>query len=78
MALTRQGIQFALAVMFAAMALSWAGHSARAGGKDVPIVHLESATHVFGPVFEGEPLSHSFQVFNRGGADLHITRVSPS
>jgi hypothetical protein len=29
-------------------------------------------------VFEGEMLSHSFTVINKGGADLHIKRVSTS
>jgi hypothetical protein len=79
MAMTRQGHPVALAVLFAALsAVGWTGQSAGAGDKDVPVGHLESTSHVLAPVFEGEPLSYSFEVFNRGGAELRITRVSPS
>ena len=45
---------------------------------DVPMIQIEKRDHTFPVVFEGEMLSHSFTVKNKGGADLYIKRVSTS
>jgi hypothetical protein len=44
--------------------------------KDAPIIHVDKTTHTFPPVYEGEELSHTFTVFNKGTIDLHIKRVT--
>ena len=43
-----------------------------------PMIHFERTTHTFTPVFEGEELSHTFIVFNRGTADLDLKKVTHS
>ena len=43
-----------------------------------PMIHFEKTTHTFTPVFEGEELSHTFTVFNRGTADLDIKKGTHS
>lgn len=45
---------------------------------DVPIIHIAETNHVFPTVFEGEKLSHTFKVFNKGTANLKIKSVTPS
>ena len=42
------------------------------------MIHFEGTTHTFTPVFEGEELSHTFTVFNRGTANLDIKMVTHS
>ncbi len=44
--------------------------------ENAPIIHVDKTTHTFQPVFEGEELSHTFTVFNKGSADLHIEKVT--
>ena len=41
-----------------------------------PVIHLENTTHMFPTSFEGEKLSHSFKLFNKGTADLEILDVT--
>jgi hypothetical protein len=43
-----------------------------------PKMHVPQTKHSFGPVFEGEDLSHSFEVGNRGKSDLLIEKVTHS
>jgi hypothetical protein len=45
---------------------------------NAPIIHVNKTTHIFQPVFEGEELSHTFTVFNKGTATLHIKKVTHS
>ena len=42
----------------------------------VPVIHIDGTAHSFPPVFEGKTLSHDFFVFNRGGEDLKIKKVT--
>ena len=42
------------------------------------IIPMEERVHDFGKVEPGRPLHHTFTVRNSGGADLQITRVSPT
>ena len=41
-----------------------------------PLIDIAETTHSFPTVYEGKMLSHDFLVFNRGGADLKIKKVS--
>ena len=41
-----------------------------------PIIHIDSISHTFPDVFEGEMLSHDFTVMNKGSADLVIKDVT--
>ena len=41
-----------------------------------PVIHLDHTTHTFPTVFEGEQLSHSFKLINKGSADLEILDVT--
>jgi hypothetical protein len=41
-----------------------------------PVIHLDQATYTFPTSFEGEQLSHSFKLTNRGTADLEILDVT--
>ena len=52
-----------------------ASHSAREEG---PAIHIEHTVHTFPTVFEGEELAHTFTLYNRGTANLHIRRVTHS
>jgi hypothetical protein len=52
-----------------------ASYSAREEG---PAIHIEQTEHTFPTTFEGEALAHTFVLYNRGTADLHIRRVAHS
>jgi len=41
-----------------------------------PEIHFDQTTHTFPTVFEGEQLSHSFELTNKGSADLEIWDVT--
>lgn len=43
-----------------------------------PIIYFDKTSHTFPPLFEGEALSHTFTVFNRGTANLDIKKVTHS
>jgi hypothetical protein len=43
-----------------------------------PFIHVPCVAQTFPPVYEGEPLSHSFMVLNKGSADLKIKRITHS
>lgn len=49
--------------------------AAEQSGK-TPVIHLDQTTHTFPTVFEGEQLSHSFKLINKGSADLEILDVT--
>ena len=44
--------------------------------ENTPVIHLDQTTHTFPTAFEGEQLSHSFKIINRGTADLEIRDVT--
>ena len=43
-----------------------------------PIIHMDQTVHTFPTAFEGEELSHTFAVFNKGTAQLNIEKVTHS
>ena len=61
---------------FSMLILYWMDQSLSAETESAPIIHVEKSIHTFPPVFEGEELSHTFTVFNKGETDLHIKRVT--
>jgi hypothetical protein len=44
--------------------------------EQTPVMHLDQTTHTFPASFEGEDLSHSFKLINKGPADLEILDVT--
>ncbi len=56
--------------------LTCASHSFSADTEAGALIHMDSRTHTFPPVFEGEELSHDFTVFNKGTTELHIHKVT--
>jgi hypothetical protein len=56
----------------------WAGLARAQGEKELaPVIEVETPIHDFDQVVQGEFVTHDFQVFNRGNAELTIQRVSP-
>jgi hypothetical protein len=49
-----------------------------AQSEHTPVIHFDQTTHTFPTVFEGQQLSHSFKLINRGTADLEILKVTHS
>ena len=43
-----------------------------------PVIYFDKTSHTFTPVFEGQELSQTFTVFNRGTADLDMKKVTHS
>ncbi|MBW1703819.1 MAG: hypothetical protein JRJ86_01465 [Deltaproteobacteria bacterium] len=43
-----------------------------------PIIQVRQTSHTFPPVFEGEKLSHTFTVLNKGKTNLDIKKVTSS
>ena len=64
-------------IFLVALFFGWHG-ALSAQREDVPIIHVDKTSHTFQPVFEGEELSHTFTVFNKGTAPLHIENVTHS
>ena len=44
--------------------------------ENTPVIHLDQTTHTFPTAFEGEQLSHSFKIINKGTVDLEILDVT--
>lgn len=49
-----------------------------AGAAEGPVIRIDQTIYTFPLAYEGEKLSHTFTVFNRGDALLHIKKVHPS
>jgi hypothetical protein len=60
-----------------AILLQWSD-SCPASSEGGPIIYVTQTSHAFSPVFEGEELSHTFTVLNRGTTTLNIKRVTTS
>ena len=67
---TTLSLSFLVAVFF-----GWNGLLS-AETENAPIIYVDKTIHTFQPVFEGEELSHTFTVFNKGKAELHIKKVA--
>jgi hypothetical protein len=65
-----------LGLLFLLTLVSYGSERLSAQSENAPIIHIDKTTHTFQPVFEGEELSHTFPVFNKGTAALHIKKVT--
>ena len=65
-----------LSLLFLLALVSYGSERLSAQSENTPIIHINKTTHTFEPVFEGEELSHTFHVFNKGTAALHIKKVT--
>ncbi|MBW2094101.1 MAG: hypothetical protein JRI80_04360 [Deltaproteobacteria bacterium] len=65
-------------ILFLGMLLFLLGSGPFAGAAEGPLIRMDQTMYTFPLVFEGEKLSHTFTVFNRGDALLHIKKVRPS
>jgi hypothetical protein len=73
-------LKIAVLVLFlvsGALSLS-KGQSVSANGEERPIIHIDEMSYSFPPVYEGEELSHTFIVFNKGTKILYIEKVTHS
>jgi HYDIN/CFA65/VesB-like, Ig-like domain len=69
----------ALVVFFCMTAILLQGsESYPASSEDGPIIQIRQTSHAFSPVFEGEKLSHTFTVFNKGNSNLNIKEITSS
>ncbi|MBL7202976.1 MAG: hypothetical protein ISS63_01420 [Desulfobacteraceae bacterium] len=69
-------IIFAMVILFALFFLRYSEPSS--AQEDGPIIHIEQIRYTFPTVFEGERLSHTFTILNRGTANLEIKKVTHS
>lgn len=76
--MNRDPLAVFLGLFFSILIFSGANNSLSAETEGAPIIYVDKTTHTFQPVFEGEELSHTFTVFNKGTTDLHIKRVTHS
>jgi hypothetical protein len=65
-----------LSLLFLLTLVSYGSERLSAQSENAPIIHIDKTTHTFQPVFEGEELSHTFPVSNKGTAALHIKKVT--
>jgi len=70
--------QYAVKILFVWGFLFLLESTPFAGAADGPVIRADQTIHTFSTVFEGEKLSHTFTVFNRGTGVLHIKKVRPS
>jgi hypothetical protein len=68
----------AVIIFFLGLGLLGKGQSLSAKGEQGPIIHIGTTSHTFSPVYEGEELSHTFTVLNKGTATLNIKKVTHS
>lgn len=58
--------------------LMWGGWASAECSHRGAEIWVEKARQSFAPVFEGETLSHSFEIVNRGTSDLVVKKVTHS
>ena len=69
-------IKQSIILIFLIIIVLWGSRLLAARAEHMPVIHLDQTTHTFPTVFEGEKLSHSFKLINRGTADLEILKVT--
>ena len=74
----RNLLKISLSLFFLIALFLTEGQLSKTNADGHAVIHLDQTTHAFSPVFEGEELSHTFKVFNRGEVNLDIKRVTPS
>lgn len=68
----------AVMVSFLGSGLPSRGQSPSAKGEEAPIIQIEETSYTFPTVYEGEELSHTFTLLNKGTATLNIKKVTHS
>ena len=76
--MTKKIFKISMSFIFSLIVLACVSQPLSKKNGNSPMIHFETMTHTFTPVFEGEELSHTFTVLNRGTADLHIKKVTHS
>ena len=76
--MTKSTLKTFLLLIFITAILFFMNHLCPAQSGDGPIIHMDQTAHTFPPVFEGEKLSHTFTVFNKGDTNLNIKRITSS
>ena len=76
--MSRKDLRISVIFFFSMFALACVSQPLSKKSESGPIIHFDKTSHTFPSVFEGEELSHTFTVFNRGTADLDIKKVSHS
>lgn len=76
--MTKRILRISLSFFLSMVALACVSQPLSKKNGNSPMIHFEGTTHTFTPVFEGEELSHTFTVFNRGTANLDIKKVTHS
>jgi len=66
----------AMVILFALFFLRYGEPSS--AQENGPIIHIEQIRYTFPAVFEGERLTHTFTILNRGTANLEIEKVTHS
>jgi hypothetical protein len=69
-------IKQSIRLIFSIIIVLLGSRSLAAQSEHTPVIHLDQTTYTFPTVFEGEQLSHSFKLINRGTADLEILKVT--
>ncbi len=68
----------AVMVSFLGSGLPGWGQPPSAKRGKAPVIQIEKTSYTFPTVYEGEELSHTFTLFNRGTAALNIKKVTHS
>ncbi|MGD9412441.1 MAG: hypothetical protein PVJ54_11305 [Desulfobacterales bacterium] len=69
-------IKQSIGLIFLIIIVVWGSRLLAAQSEHRPEIHLDQTTHTFPTVFEGEQLSYSFKLINRGTSDLEILDVA--
>jgi len=76
--MTKRILRISLSFILSLIALACVSQQITEKRGEGPIIYFDETTHTFPPLFEGEKLSHTFTLFNRGTADLDLKKVTHS
>ena len=76
--MTKGILRISLGLILSLIALACTSQSITGKKGAGPIIYIDKTTHTFPPLFEGEELSHTFTLFNRGTANLDVKKVTHS
>jgi len=76
--MTKRTLRISLGLILSLIALACISHPITEKRGAGPIIYIDKTTHTFPPLFEGEELSHTFTLFNRGTANLDLKKVTHS
>ncbi|MFH1479839.1 MAG: hypothetical protein ABIG67_01090 [Pseudomonadota bacterium] len=76
--MNRNSLRYISIIIFFALTLLFRNQCYSAETENGPIIHIDQTEHTFPIAIEGETLSHTFTVTNKGKADLNIEKVTHS